>query len=96
MSIWFHENINLDDISRQGLGTSIEHMGIEFTEIGDDYLTGTMPVDHRTIQPIGILHGGSSCLLAETLGSIAANLCLDQLEKKYAVGMNINTSHIKN
>ena len=54
-----------------------EYLGIEFTEIGDDYLTGRMPIDHRTTQPYGILHGGASCVLAETLGSVAGALCIE-------------------
>lgn len=69
------------------------HLGIEITEVGHDYLVGTMPVDHRTIQPMGLLHGGASVVLAETLGSIAANLCCE--EGHYCVGLEINANHIK-
>ena len=72
----------------------VEHLGIEFTEIGDDYLVATMPVDNRTTQPLGLLHGGASVALAETMGSVGATLCLD-LNKQYAVGLEINTNHIK-
>lgn len=72
----------------------LQHIGIEYTEVGSDYLCGKMPVDARTMQPLGLLHGGASVVLAETLGSMAANLCVDQ--KKYVcVGMEINANHIK-
>lgn len=70
------------------------HIGIEFTELGDDYLCATMPVDHRTIQPFGRLHGGASCVLSETLGSVAAWMCIDN-EKYAAVGLEINANHIR-
>ncbi len=71
-----------------------EYIGIEFTEIGDDYISAKMPVDHRTRQPLGLLHGGASCVLAESLGSVAGSLCLDQT-KQYAVGLEINANHIR-
>jgi 1,4-dihydroxy-2-naphthoyl-CoA hydrolase len=71
-----------------------DYLGIEFTEIGDDYITGRMPVDHRTTQPYGILHGGASCVLAETLGSVAGALCVDQT-KQIVVGLEINANHIR-
>lgn len=70
-----------------------DHIGIEITEVGDDYLRGTMPVDRRTIQPMGLLHGGASVVLAETLGSIAANLCCE--EGYYCVGLEINANHLR-
>ena len=72
----------------------IEHLGIEFLEVGDDYIKARMPVDHRTIQPFGLLHGGASVALAETLGSVAANLCVDR-ENKMCVGLEINANHIR-
>lgn len=71
----------------------METLGIRFTEIGDDWLRGTMPVDHRTHQPYGLLHGGASVVLAETLGSSAAMLSLDPSE--VAVGLDINANHIR-
>jgi uncharacterized protein (TIGR00369 family) len=74
--------------------TAVTSLGIEFTEVGDDYLTGRMPVDHRTVQPSGILHGGASVLLAETLGSVAANRCLRR-DDQVAVGLDINANHIR-
>ena len=70
-----------------------DHIGIEITEVGDDFLCGTMPVDRRTIQPMGLLHGGASVVLAETLGSIAANLCC--AEGTYCVGLEINANHLR-
>lgn len=72
----------------------VGHIGIEFTEIGDDFLRAKMPVDQRTKQPMGIMHGGASCALAETVASIAANFCIDS-SKQACVGLEINTSHIK-
>src|SRR5688572_21146596 len=92
MSIWFHK-VTVKDLAPKGqyMGT---HLGIEVTEIGDDFLEGTMPVDDRTRQPYGILHGGASCVLAETLGSIASNLCIN-FKESYAVGLNIDASHLR-
>ena len=72
----------------------IAHLGIVFTEMGDDYLKATMPVDHRTLQPFGLLHGGASVVLAETLGCTAASCCVD-LEKQICVGIEINANHIR-
>ena len=72
----------------------VSHLGITFTDIGDDHIRARMPVDHRTHQPDGLLHGGASLALAETLGSVAANLCIDRTQK-ICVGLSINASHIK-
>ena len=72
----------------------VEHLGITLTEVGEDFLKGTMPVDHRTVQPMGILHGGASVALAETLGSLAANYAVDN-QKKYCVGLDINANHVR-
>lgn len=74
--------------------TMVTHLGIEFTGIGDDFLEATMPVDNRTIQPMGLLHGGANVALAETLGSLAASLTVDQ-EKQTVVGLEINANHLK-
>lgn len=74
--------------------TLVSHIGIEFTEVGEDFLVAKMPVDARTHQPFGILHGGASVVLAETLGSVAATLCIDS-QKQYAVGLEINANHIR-
>lgn len=72
----------------------LEHIGIEITEIGDDYLKASMPVDHRTVQPMNILHGGASVALAESLGSIGAYLTVD-ISKYHCVGMEINANHLR-
>ena len=74
--------------------TLVEHLGIEFIELGDDYLTARMPVDHRTVQPMGLLHGGASVALAETLGSSGAYLCVDPA-KYVVVGLEINANHVR-
>lgn len=74
--------------------TMVDHLGIEFTEVGPDFITARMPVDHRTHQPYGLLHGGASVALAETLGSIAAHFCIDT-SRQYCVGLEINANHIK-
>ena len=70
------------------------HLGIVFTELGPNFLKGTMPVDHRTKQPMGLLHGGASVVLAETLGSVAANLVVDPLIFA-CVGLDVNANHIR-
>lgn len=93
MSIWTVKP-NLDDIIARSEGTAVDHMGIEFLEVGDDYIKARMPVDHRTVQPFGILHGGASVLLAETLGSVAANYCIRE-DNKACVGLDINANHIR-
>lgn len=93
MAIWQSE-IKLEEITDVRKDTITAHLGIEFTEIGDDYLKGKMPVDRRTLQPFGIMHGGASCVLAETLGSVAGCFCVDR-EKKICVGLTINTNHIR-
>lgn len=69
-------------------------IGLQVTEVGDDYLRGTLEVDHRTVQHFGMLHGGASCAMAEELGSIAANLCLDPMQA-FGVGLEINASHLR-
>jgi len=93
MNIWF-KPVSLADLTLSRTRTMVDHLGIEFTEIGEDYLCARMPVDERTRQPMGILHGGASCTLAETVASVAANFCVDP-QKKVCVGLEINTSHIR-
>lgn len=93
MGIWFKKP-SLAEVSLSRAKTMVDHLGIEFTGIGEDYLAAKMPIDHRTIQPMGIMHGGASCALAETVASVAANFCVDP-DKKVCVGLEINTSHIK-
>lgn len=94
MSIW-KQKISLDvlnDMNRQTMGEAI---GLEFTAFGDDYLEATLPVDHRTTQPMGLLHGGASAALAETLGSIAGVLALEETDKQVVVGIEINANHLR-
>jgi uncharacterized protein (TIGR00369 family) len=91
--IW-HNAPDLIDVNNRGKNTMAEFLGIEITEVGDDFMRAVMPVDHRTKQPIGIMHGGASCVLAETVGSTAANYCVD-IKTHYCVGLDINTNHIR-
>jgi len=92
--IWFDKEITLEKLRSFEYKTMAEHIGIEFTEIGKDFLKAKMPVDHRTQQPYGLLHGGASCVLAETVGSLAAAMVVDHT--KYAcVGLDINANHVR-
>ncbi|MFW2371591.1 MAG: hotdog fold thioesterase [Gammaproteobacteria bacterium] len=91
--IWHHKP-ELNELNDRGLGNAVEHLGIIITEVQDNTLVATMPVDHRTRQPFGLLHGGASVLLAESVGSLAANFVVDP-EKAYCVGMEINANHLK-
>jgi 1,4-dihydroxy-2-naphthoyl-CoA hydrolase len=93
MPLWKTQT-TLDQLKEMSKNTLMEHLGIEHLEIGDDYLKAKMPVDHRTKQPAGLLHGGASVALAETLGSMAAALCVDR-EKKGIVGLEVNANHIR-
>ena len=93
MTIWF-DNPTIEAANERARGTMMEHIDIKFTRVGDDFLEATMPVDHRTIQPLGLLHGGASVTLAETLGSMAATLVVDS-RKKFCVGLEINANHIR-
>src|SRR5512147_2311174 len=93
MGIWKNPT-TLEQLKERAKGTMIEHLGIEYLEIGENYLKARMPVDWRTRQPAGILHGGASATLAETLGSTAASMCLGQ-ELKRVVGLEINANHIR-
>jgi 1,4-dihydroxy-2-naphthoyl-CoA hydrolase len=83
----------LEALNNSGINTMVQNLGIEFTEIGDDYIVAKMPVDARTVQPFRILHGGASVSLAETIGSIASICCID-LTKNQAVGLEINANHL--
>jgi 1,4-dihydroxy-2-naphthoyl-CoA hydrolase len=93
-SIWFNKDISIEQLSKMSANTMVSHLGIELTKIGDDTLEGTMPVDERTFQPARLLHGGASCVLAETLGSVAANMVIDTKEKM-AVGQHIEATHLR-
>jgi len=94
MSIWFNSSLTLSDIQNMDKETMNDYIGIEFTELGDNYLKAKMPVDHRTRQAYGILHGGASVTLAETIGSIASVLVIDQ-SRYYGVGVEINANHVR-
>lgn len=94
MSIWFNPAIKAEQIRPLSNNTMGDHLGIEFTEVGEDYLKARMPVDHRTKQPYGLLHGGASAALAETLGSVASALVVDH-SKFNCVGIEINANHLR-
>jgi 1,4-dihydroxy-2-naphthoyl-CoA hydrolase len=93
VSIW-RSLLPLETLNAGGAGTLMGPLGIEFTEIGEDFIRGTMPVDARTHQPFGLLHGGASVALAETLGSMGANMCVDS-SRYLCVGQEINANHLK-
>jgi len=93
MAIWKNEP-SLDLINKISEKSLSDHLGIVYTEVGDDFLKATMPVDARTLQPFGVLHGGSNCVLAESVGSAAANFCIDNT-KYVAVGLDINVNHLR-
>ena len=89
----FRRATSVEALNAHSAGTAIEALGIVFTEVGDDFLRATMPVDARTRQPYGLLHGGASVLLAETLGSSAGMLCVGEGEA--CVGIEINANHVR-
>lgn len=93
MAIWF-QPMTLDDLNQRSKNTLAEFLGIRFTALGEDSLTATMPVDMRTKQPLGILHGGANVVLAETIASTAANAVID-IGLYYCVGLEINANHIR-
>jgi 1,4-dihydroxy-2-naphthoyl-CoA hydrolase len=92
VSIW-KQATDLASVNAANAGCMVEHLGMRVTDVGADWLRGTMPVDTRTKQPFGLLHGGASVALAETLGSLAGNLCLGDGEM--AVGLDINANHVR-
>ena len=92
--IWFDKELSLEKMKPLGPGTMGEHLGIRWTEVGDNFLKAEMPVDHRTLQPYGLLHGGASCALAETIGSVASAMVIDH-SKFYCVGLEINANHVR-
>jgi 1,4-dihydroxy-2-naphthoyl-CoA hydrolase len=93
MAIWYKE-LSIQFLNDRGRNTMSEFLGIQFTEVGDDFLTATMPVNERTKQPIGILHGGANVVLAETIASTAANAAID-IARFYCVGLEINANHLR-
>lgn len=92
MSIW-KRPIDLDRLNKTSHNTLIEHLNIVYSDVGEDFISATMPVCSFTHQPLGMLHGGASVVLAETLGSVAANFCVD--EDSYCVGLDINANHVR-
>jgi 1,4-dihydroxy-2-naphthoyl-CoA hydrolase len=92
--IW-KTDFSLEELNQISRHTMAEHIGIEIMERGDDFLVARMPVDHRTVQPFRLLHGGASAALAETLGSVAATLCVADPERETAVGVELNISHLR-
>jgi 1,4-dihydroxy-2-naphthoyl-CoA hydrolase len=93
MKIW-RSLSTLEELNSGGARSLLRHLGIVFTEIGDDFIRATMPVDERTRQPYGVLHGGASVALAETIGSMGANMCVDAA-RYYCVGQEINANHVR-
>ena len=91
--IW-KSDVTVEQLNKRGENTMVDHLDIRFTEVGPNYLRGSMPVDRRTNQPIGLLHGGASVVLAETLGSVAGVLCVD-IRKQYCVGLEVNANHLR-
>jgi 1,4-dihydroxy-2-naphthoyl-CoA hydrolase len=94
MSIWFNKSLSLPTLNPLGPKTMGELLGMEWVEIGEDHLVMRMPVDDRTKQPYGLLHGGASCALAETIGSMASHFVIDP-EKFICVGLEINANHVR-
>lgn len=93
MSIWYG-NIQLEEVKKEFEVHLIKHLEIEFIELGENYLVTRMPVNNHTRQPMGLLHGGASCVMAETTGSLAALLCLDRTQFQ-VVGLEINANHVR-
>lgn len=94
MQIWKRPYATLDELNQLSKSTMATVLGIQFTEIGNDFLKATMPVNDNTRQPYGLLHGGASAALAETIGSVAAFLCIDR-ENQICVGLEINCNHVR-
>ena len=94
MAVWQHKQIDLQELTRLGEASMPGHLGIEFVEIGDNWLKARMPVDRRTHQPFGRLHGGASVALAETVASVAGMLTVDA-SQRVVVGLEINANHVR-
>jgi len=90
----FKAGITVEYLNQWSRNTMAENIGLEFTQIGDDFLVANMPVDKRTQQPLGLLHGGASVAMAETMGSVAASLCVNP-DKQFCVGLDINANHLR-
>ena len=94
MSIWFKKDWNIEKLNQYGTNTMNELIGIKFTEVGENFVKATMPVDNRTRQAYGLLHGGASVTLAETVGSVASIMVVDP-DQYYCVGVEINANHLR-
>lgn len=94
MSIWFKKEITIEDLQNRDTNTLSAHLGIVLSELGDSFLCATMPVNERTKQPYGILHGGASAALAETVGSVASTLVVNNKTHR-CVGLELNANHIR-
>lgn len=94
MAIW-KQKLSIDALNTMNKGTLGEAIGLEFTDFGTDFLEASIPVDHRTVQPMGLLHGGASVALAETLGSVAGVLVLEDTDRQAVVGIEINANHLR-
>jgi len=92
--IWFDKELSIEKLKPLGPNTMAAHIGIEWVEVGENFMKAKMPVDQRTNQPYGLLHGGASCVLAETLGSVASAMVIDH-SKFYCVGLEINANHVR-
>ncbi len=93
MNIWFNKELSIGHFNQSGKKGMGEYLGIEWVEIGENFIKAKMPVDHRTKQPYGLLHGGASCVLAETLGSVASAMVVDPARFQ-CVGLEINANHV--
>lgn len=94
MPIWFNKSLSISAVKDFGKETMAGYLGIEWVAVGEDFLKMSIPVNERTKQPYGILHGGASCVLAETVGSLASALVID-MKKSYCVGLEINANHVR-
>ena len=92
--IWFDKELSVEKLKPLGPNTMAAHIGIEWVEVGENFIKAKMPIDQRTNQPYGLLHGGASCVLAETLGSVASAMVIDH-SKFYCVGLEINANHVR-
>lgn len=94
MNIWFHKELTIEQFGHLSERTMDKFLGIEWTELGENFVKARMPVDHRTMQPYGFLHGGASCVLAETIGNFASAMVIDHAVF-YCVGLEINANHVR-
>jgi len=93
MSNFFQNDISVEQLNKRCQNTMAGWIGLEFTEVGDSFVKAKMPIDHRTTQPLGLVNGGAYCTMAEVLGSVGANFCIDRT-KNIALGLDINANYI--